>query len=236
MLDIRMDASRRLAASAGAAAWLVALAGCASAGPGGATTAPAQDPPSPNPPSVTSPPPAAPTPSSAPSRADDDEDASDPSTWEIEDGEVGPIEIGEDFAETLAELPAQGWTNDPACAWVAFWNAPAGAYTLSFARSPQGDTGPVEAIAIEWGPAQPPRTGPRTDDSGVGLGSTRDEVLAAFPAAQAQPSTIEGREFLRVSDDDQDDGTLFFEYVDGQDGAQSVVLTTADEPAYEACA
>ncbi|GAA3645046.1 hypothetical protein [Microbacterium marinilacus] len=216
------------AAAASALLTAALLAGCApSAEPVETSSAPAQDAPTPT---ETTP---APTGTSAPPVQ---EDVADPSTWQIEDGEIGPLEIGEDFDETLAELSAGDWTNDEACGWTAYWNAPDGAFTVWFARDEQTDPGPIETIAVEWGPDAPTGVGPRTEDGDVGLGSTRDEVRAVYPQAEELSSGMDGRVFLWVSDDDPEDGALFFEYLEGQDAAQSVVLTREDEPPYEVCA
>ncbi|KQY97030.1 hypothetical protein B5M43_005110 [Microbacterium sp. MEC084] len=222
---------RRTAAGAGALlALAVTLAACATptGGAGGVTPSASAAP--------SAEPSVAPSPSGSPADDDAEEDLSDPGSWEIEDGEVGPIEIGEDFAEALGELPPDAWLNEDRCAWTAFWNEPGGAYMVWFSRDAQTDAGPVQTVAVEWGPDRIADVGPRVDDTGIGLGSTRDEVLAAFPGAEETPSAIEGRSFLRIADDEPDDGTLFFEFLEGQEGAQAVVLTTAAEPSYEVCA
>ncbi|GAA4779160.1 hypothetical protein [Microbacterium gilvum] len=222
-----MSRTRSAAALAGALA--LALAGCAS--PGGAepgttdSSAPSSATPSQTP---ATPPP---TPST-PGR--DEEDPADPATWEIEDGSIGPVELGEPFAQTLAGLPAE-WINDDSCAWVAYWSSPDGTYLVSFQRDADaGADGPVVGVAVEW-LSDMTGIGPRTEE-GLGVGAQRDDVLAVFPDAEEVASPVDGVSHLRVRDDDAEDGALFFTYSDGGDGAGSVTVTTQETPSYEACA
>lgn len=222
---------RLTAAAAIAAASLWGLTACASPGGGEADPAPTSEQPAPPSSVPAEPSTSAPAPSAPP--AGDDEDVADPATWEIDDAEVGPLEIGEDFQETLSELPADAWTNDENCAWTAFWNAQDADYSIWFARDAAADRGPVATITIEGSAAG---AGPRTDDGRLGLGSTRDEVRAVYANAEEVDSAIEGRSFLRIADDDPEDGAMYFAYLEGQAGAQSVVLTTLQEPPYEVCA
>ena len=104
------------------------------------------------------------------------------------------------------------------------------------AQDGQTGAGPSETSAVERGADGPTGVGPRAEEGGVGLGSTRGGGRAVYPQAGELSSGMEGSVFLRVSDDDPEDGALFFEYLEGQDAAQSVVLTSEDEPPYEICA
>ncbi|WP_221585078.1 hypothetical protein [Microbacterium sp. G2-8] len=204
-----------------------ALAGCAT----GTTSGDAPDP------EVTltaGPAPAtdSPMPPAEPSDPPDDDETADPSMWEVDDGEVGPIEVGDDFRDTLAEL-GDDWQNDEQCAYMAWWNAPDGSYLVSFHHDDAADeTGIIEVSVELTGDAA---DGPRTEH-GVGLGSTRDEVMAAYPDAMDVPATIGGGSYLKVADDDVDDGALFFEFAEGADTVGAMAVSAADEPAYEACA
>lgn len=207
----------------------LAVAGCASTGDPADTADPTSASPTETaPPSQTpsTPPPTPTTP------GQDAEDPADPATWEIEDGELGPIELGDDFDEVVAALPGD-WVNDDSCAWVAYWSAPDGSYLVSFQRDAEG-AGPVIAATVE-SLSDRSGIGPRTED-GLGVGATREEVLAVYPDAVEVDSPIEGISFLRIDDDDAADGSLFFQYSEGEDGAERVAVTTLETPAYEACA
>ncbi|GGH46615.1 hypothetical protein [Microbacterium album] len=203
-----------------------ALAGCGQAddaGPG--TTIPPTDPPAGGDEMVTPSPPA----------TEQGGGSADPAGWTIDDGELGPLEIGDDFAETLAALPAGEWTQLESCEWVASYQGAGEAYSLWFARESGSASGPITTIAVEGG-VDAAGAGPRTDDGGLGLGSTREEVLAEFSGAEESASSIPARSFLRVADDDDDDGALYFVFSEDTEGAYSVVLTTNEEPPYEVCA
>lgn len=157
------------------------------------------------------------------------EDPWNPATWEIEPDELGPISIGDDFDATVAALPGD-WVNDRRCAWVSYWSAPDGGYLVSFQRAP-GAAGSVTGAAVE-SLARRSSAGPRTAD-GLGIGASRAEVLAAHDDAQ-DVDAADGRTFLRVPGDH--DTALFFEYVDGENGARSVAVTSGEPPVQEACA
>ncbi|MDN3311873.1 hypothetical protein QWJ90_13120 [Microbacterium oryzae] len=157
------------------------------------------------------------------------EDPWNPATWEIEPHELGPISIGDDFDATVAALPGD-WVNDRRCAWVSYWSAPDGAYLVSFQRAP-GAAGSVTGAAVE-SLARRSGAGPRTAD-GLGIGASRAEVQAVHEDAQ-DVEAADGRTFLRVPGDH--DTALFFEYVDGEDGARSVAITSGEPPVQDACA
>lgn len=180
-----------------------------------------------------------PAPTSDPSEAsstdpsdEPDDDMSDPAAWVIDDGEIGPLELGDDFAETLGELPSD-WANDEQCAYLAYWNAPEGTYLISFRHDEMSEDGSIVAASVESWEHEP--AGPRTED-GLGVGSTRDEVTAAHPNAEEVTAPIGGGTFLKVPADDADEGALFFEFAEGGDVVTTVSVTTADVPAYEPCA
>ena len=72
----------------------------------------------------------------------------------------------------------------------------------------------------------------------IGQGDGKLVTLQGIRSATVAPAGL-GFAALALSeraDDDPEDGALFFEYLEGQDAAQSVVLTREDEPPYEVCA
>ncbi|MGV9769479.1 hypothetical protein ACWDR7_08405 [Microbacterium sp. NPDC003461] len=159
----------------------------------------------------------------------DDQDPADPSTWVIHGGAVGLVAMGDPFEATLAELP-EDWAPVEGCENVASWS---GGEDLSI-WFVAGSSGAIETIAVEGGLGDP-AGGPRTP-VGIGLGSTRDEVRAAYPAAEEVPATIGEATYLRQAEADAADGALFFEVAAGDDRVSSVTMTQRDEPPYEPCA
>lgn len=169
-----------------------------------------------------------PTPTDPPVSADD-EDVTDPATWVIDDGVLGPIRLGAAFDDTLDELP-EGWDAVPGCEGVAAWAGEDAGFDVYFVDGSAG----IESIVVE-GTLGDPAGGPRTP-VGVGLGSTRDEVLAAYPTASDVPATVGDATYLRLTDDDPSDGAAFFEVPAGDDRVASIALAVRDEPPYEPCA
>ena len=171
----------------------------------------------------------------------DDGSSTDPSTWRIDDDEIGPIEIGEPFDATLDAL-SDGWSTVEGCEWVASWTAEDSSYQIWFQAEDEQTTGDIVGVHVDW-LGDRTGVGPRTED-GLGVGSTREEVLEAHPRAEDVPPAQTDTWYVRIPDDDDsddsdtddDDATLFFQFMDQQDGAQSVALTSRDTPAYEPCA
>lgn len=193
----------------------------------------------------------APTPSASPSATDQSSEPAEPTSspdpsasetpaqidlgniasWRIDASGIGPMKIGAEFDEVLKSLPAEAWTHDDFCDWAAFAN-PSDEYTAYFLRGPeaaQHGTVILAAVAATEATADGPR-----DSAGIGLGSSRTEVLEAYPdAKEAKPSAglPEEREFLVVS---SSDAKTFFAF-DGDSDVVAVFVTTLPEPPYEAC-
>lgn len=195
----------------------VLLTACAS-GPSPSGTAPD--------PSHTS---AAPVESPTPtSTATPDEDAANPADWTVRDSGIGPIELGARFEEARAEVPT--WTVQDACSWTAFWNDPDGAVTAYFAEDSAARDGVTTIDVAALTEAVAPEDAPRTAE-GIGLGSTRDQVRAAYPDAVEQAATIGDAMLLRTGAQ----GTIFFTFQAGSDVVSAITVTSRDEPPYEVC-
>lgn len=204
----------------GAMVMTVALGGCA------ATPAPAGSA-TPTAPPVTSS--ASPSPSASPS----DEptlDLNDPASWIVTRSSIGPVQLGDQFSQARKAVPT--WTVDETCSWTAFWNAPDHSQTAYFVHDSAEQDGEIDTIDVAALVPLEPADGPRTPE-GLGFGSTRAEVLAAYPDAEEQTSTIDEAKMLRV--DGAGDGSLFFTFAQGGDAVRAITLTVLDEPPYEVC-
>lgn len=153
----------------------------------------------------------------------------DPSTWAITETGIGPLEPGGDFEATLSELP-DSWANDEQCSWAAWWNAEDRSYTVDFVRGTESEDAPILSASASAADPVTSGVGPRTED-GLGIGSTKDEVLAQYPDAGEGRSQIGEGTWLSVPGDGT---TIFFEYYTGEE-ANAVTVTTLEEPPYEVC-
>ncbi|MDH6180375.1 hypothetical protein M2152_000557 [Microbacteriaceae bacterium SG_E_30_P1] len=117
---------------------------------------------------------------------DDAPDPTDPSTWVIESAAVGPIALGDAAADAADALTSYGRGEALGDCPVIFLDAPG---LPGVVLSP-GSDGAIEAITITSKSAGMPQdptvladASPRTSE-GVGIGSTRDELVAALPDAE----------------------------------------------------
>lgn len=193
------------------------LTGCAASAPGSVATEAAA-------------PSASPTPTSTPSETAT-ADPADPSTWIISDAGVGPIEVGGDFAATLTALPTE-WTNDQqSCAWSAWWKSEDTSWGMYFVRGNESEGDPIKEISV-YTASEVATDGPVTAE-GLGVGATKEEILAAHPEAEEGVSEIGGGSWIRLPGDG--DAHVFFDFREGETVANDVVVTTMSQPSYEVC-
>lgn len=156
----------RLVSLAAAAALSITLVACStpSADPTPSTTAS-------NTPTLTP----SPTPSSTPSF-----DAADTSTWLITDQGVGRAQLG---AESIADALSPTFALTDRCEGLEFYETAEGAQAGFGIISHPGESG-VSGISVRV-PGDVPLSGPVATspltESGIGLGSTLDELTAAEP-------------------------------------------------------
>jgi hypothetical protein len=122
-----------------------------------------------------------PTPTISPTPSSPEIDPTDPSTWIIGFDGVGPVHLGSTLEDQRQRLPAFEDITDPLCvAGYLDLEAPSG-FALRFVSGPdQSDT-----AAITFGNggstlADDRATTPKTAE-GIGIDSTKDELLAAYP-------------------------------------------------------
>ncbi|GAT72817.1 3-phosphoshikimate 1-carboxyvinyltransferase [Microbacterium sp. HM58-2] len=200
---------------------VAALAGCAPASTGGAPSSSPTPAPSPSA-----------TPTEKPTTAPEP-DPADTSTWIISPEGVGPIEIGGDLAATLDGLP-DIWEHDTAnCSWTAWWNADDASHGIFFVRGTESDTAPISEITVYTTAEIPMVADAPVTAEGLGLGATKEEVLAAYPGAQEGTAQIGGGTWIMLPGDDE--AHVFFEFREGVVTASDVTVTTRSEPSYEVC-
>ncbi|MGO4301439.1 hypothetical protein [Leifsonia sp. RAF41] len=137
--------------------------------------------PTPTPTATLTPTPTA-TPTPTPTVAAPVQDPSDPSTWVIGFESVGPLELGTPFPAQHQAVPALTDITDSICVnEMARLRSPAGlSFTLVGAADGSGRTAAIEYGKFRNG-SEDRATGPKTAE-GIGISSTIDELMAAYPA------------------------------------------------------
>lgn len=125
------------------------------------------------------------------------------------------------------------WTNDSAnCAWTAWLKSDSG-YGVYFVRGTESDAAPIREISVYDVAQDGSTSGAPITAEGLGIGSTKDEVLAEYPGAQQGVPQIGDGVWIKVPGDGS--AHVFFEFREGSDVAWDVTVTTGAEPSYEVC-
>ncbi|QJU54626.1 hypothetical protein SCB71_16045 [Herbiconiux sp. KACC 21604] len=225
----RMRPISGLAVAGLAAAAALALAACAGTGTG---TDPGSTPfPIPSVtasvPMITATPPATPTdapatgaPQPAPAS---DPDPADPSTWTIGFDGIGPITLGTPLSEVEAIVAP---TDSCRPGVDSFFDSTVVASTDG--GTGEGDTATV-GLVISQSVAKSSVTGIPTTAEGIGVGSTIDELLAAYP--DAEPYEAVNSTAYRITD-----GTTYIHFDDyGKGTIQIIEVTSAPIKPKEYC-
>jgi len=122
-------------------------------------------------------PPPSPTPTPTESQAPAI-DLSAPQTWIIGDGSVGPLTLGQPRQDAAAVMTA--FTKEPYQCDVDLYASTSSRMSIVLGPDAAGSSVDMILINSNYDPAAP---SPRTAE-GIGLGSTVDEILAAYPNIQ----------------------------------------------------
>ncbi|WP_368498721.1 hypothetical protein [Herbiconiux sp. A18JL235] len=205
----------RFAVAGLVAAAALALAGCAGTGSGGSEATPFPIPSvTASVPTITATPPAftsTATPTAAPEPAPAP-DPADPSTWTIGFDGIGPITLGTPLADIEAAVPP---TDSCRPGVDSFFGS-------AVVASTDGADGESVGLVISQGVASGEGSSitPPTTAEGIGVGSTIDELLAAYPDAepyQAVNSTV-----YRITD-----GATYIHFDDYGKGTVQIVEVTS---------
>jgi len=160
-------------------------------------------------------------------------DDSEVEAWTITADGIGPVRLGMDFTAALQTLPAGGWEQGVECDWSAFTNTQDKSYSLYFAREFRSASGPVVEVGVVWSgaPGTEQSVGPR-GDRGLGVGSTRSQVLTAYPDAAEGTSPVDGSTYLIAP---TASGSIVFTFATPSSPARSVAVSATTDPPHPVC-
>ncbi|WP_257502762.1 hypothetical protein [Microbacterium sp. zg.B185] len=155
-------------------------------------------------------------------------DPADPSTWLISEAGIGPITLNAPFSDAVAQLPTDVERDPEVCTHSVLWQDADGDNLWIVRDASRDDAAPLELV--EWGDWTEPYDvgGPRTA-AGIGVGSTVDEVWAAYPDALETTQRI-SPDIHYISVD-----AIFFSYREPSTVINVVTVTDAEQPPYEIC-
>lgn len=154
-----------------------------------------------------------PTPTSTPTTVAPVEDPADPSTWTIRFDGVGPVSLGTPVQDQHPAIPAFSDTTDPICVpQLAVLVSPDNLrFTFVGAADGSGRTAAIEFG--NYGNGSDDRaTTPKTAE-GIGISSTADELLGAYPNIQKTGTYGDIVTFYGLTDDQG--GWIVFSVMNG---------------------
>ncbi|OII01934.1 hypothetical protein [Curtobacterium sp. MCBA15_005] len=222
-----MTTLRTTILTVGIATLLIGAAGCATASrpsaPTATQTSATAATPTTTPKSTPTPTPTSVRPSSSPSG---------PASWVFGDASFGPVQLGATDVGTV--LPAAGFSRQPSSGCPTFWewqsadlSTPSGSGYRILVTS--DDSGPgVRYISVAGQATDPGAfSSPVLTSTGIALGSTADDVRAAYPGLEKTIDTWEPpiggyREYVAPTTDGH---WLHFDTTGGASGAEDIVTT-----------
>jgi hypothetical protein len=140
-----------------------------------------------------------PTPTEAPGPAGPEVppmDPGDPSTWIIGDGAVGPLQLSASIEDAVANVPGLTVDDGEVCRSAAFGDAPQ-VYVIVPPGPQSGSPVQLIYVAVTGGVDRPDPAiaakSPKTN-AGIGIGSSLEELQAAYPGIQPAGNLVEGNQ------------------------------------------
>lgn len=139
--------------------------------------------------------------------------------WVISNAGIGPIKFGASFAGIINADGTRWVDNSGYCANVAELAGTQDDYYISVQHTKDA----ITSMQVRTSRSDPASVGPRTAD-GLGVGSTREDILAAVPTAKLEsPKHLPGTEFVSVPGPI----TMQFVFFDDATKAGTVILSAA---------
>lgn len=110
-------------------------------------------------------------------------DPADPSTWTIGFNGVGPVRLGMSFSDVRDAVPALTDTTDPLCVGGYLWLSDNDTRVALTVAGAQDQPNTAAGIVVGAFASRPGFITPRTA-AGIGVGSTDEDLHAAYPGLQ----------------------------------------------------
>jgi hypothetical protein len=224
MIHTRTPRSTRTLTTLAAAVVALALAGCSTDGDGGDPDVAAT-----TPPATSS---ATPTPTATPDELPDEPDLDDPSTWLISFDGVGPLVIGSAASSSGTQLtPFPSPSGGGACLLSFYPETVPGQTDIWAIPAADGDT--VVSVVVT-GNSEPESMSPDAPHTaeGIFVGSTVDELLAAYPGIESSRDLSDYAVYALPGD-----GATWIDFSMSPDGeiVREIAVADAPLPPYEYC-
>lgn len=165
---------------------------------------------------------------------DPEESTPTPEAWAITETGIGPFEIGMRYADALT---SPGSEVSELCEGVAQVTVPDASdmtmWVMASEHNPESTLAEI-SVSVPADTVEDVAGGPESD-KGIGLGSSLDDMKAAYPEARELDDTgVPDRVMYYVPADGG--GGIIFTLTRGGDTIWQISVTAGDAPSYEPCA